>query len=494
MKLYHRVNRLISRLGWKHWLAILAVSVYLLDYFGIFLRLKSRSYRRDYSYPLEGNIHRYVEEMKKGESPSIRPIYHHNYRFIKNPKLKCLTEDGNRYVPLRVVYLVKSAVDHFEERRIIRKTWGYERRFSDVPLRTVFLVGQTNNMDHQTQLESEHLEFKDLVQGNFMDRYYNNSIKTAMGIRWAAEQCSRARFYLFVDDDYYVSTRNLLRFLRNPVGYPKYLEEDVISFDDDSVQYPKKRQRRSHQSDPASNTDVLDLVAANTDVLNNTDDDIATEDYDSDYVDEKDKHIDNGTSDQDYTDNISLDVDNNLSDNIVKGDNIHESNATISSDNSTSTNIKKESIYESDVVFKSRNLKQLVDFDLPEDVRLFAGQVFPESSPMRHRSSKWFVTLDEYPFDTYPPFITAGAYILSRAALIDMYYTSYFTKLFRFDDIWLGMIAKKANLEPFHSPEFYLWRKPYSVRGYRYVIASHGFEDSNELLKIWEEQKMAGNA
>ena len=24
------------------------------------------------------------------------------------------------------------------------------------------------------------------------------------------------------------------------------------------------------------------------------------------------------------------------------------------------------------------------------------------------RSSKWYVTLEEYPFDRYPPFITAG--------------------------------------------------------------------------------------
>ena len=26
------------------------------------------------------------------------------------------------------------------------------------------------------------------------------------------------------------------------------------------------------------------------------------------------------------------------------------------------------------------------------------------------RSSKWYVTLEEYPFDRYPPFITAGIY------------------------------------------------------------------------------------
>ncbi len=40
---------------------------------------------------------------------------------------------------------------------------------------------------------------------------------------------------------------------------------------------------------------------------------------------------------------------------------------------------------------------------------------------------------------------SVGAYVLSRNALVDMYYTSYFTQLFRFDDIWLGLIAKKAG-------------------------------------------------
>ena len=55
-----------------------------------------------------------------------------------------------------------------------------------------------------------------------------------MGLRWAAEQCPTARFYFFVDDDYYISTRNVLRFLRNPVNYPAYLEDPVVSFDDEA--------------------------------------------------------------------------------------------------------------------------------------------------------------------------------------------------------------------------------------------------------------------
>jgi hypothetical protein len=41
-----------------------------------------------------------------------------------------------------VIYLVKSAVGNFERRKVIRQTWGFEKRFADVPIRTVFLLGE----------------------------------------------------------------------------------------------------------------------------------------------------------------------------------------------------------------------------------------------------------------------------------------------------------------------------------------------------------------
>ena len=107
---------------------------------------------------------------------------------------------------------------------------------------------------------------------------------------------------------------------------------------------------------------------------------------------------------------------------------------------------------------------------------------------------KIYVDLEEYSFDFWPPYVTAGAYVLSRAALVDMYFTSYFTKMFRFDDIWLGLIAKKADLDPFHCREFHFDRPEYTVHSYRYVVASHGFSDPQELSKIWSQQKEAGNA
>jgi hypothetical protein len=116
-------------------------------------------------------------------------------------------------------------------------------------------------------------------------------------------------------------------------------------------------------------------------------------------------------------------------------------------------------------------------------------------APLRQHFSKWYVSLDEYPYHLWPPYVTAGAYILSRAALDELFYASLFTKHFRFDDIFLALVALKAGLEPLHSPEFKFYRlRSDNPSEYRYVIACHGFSNPRELKLFWETQREAGNA
>jgi len=373
---------MMRRMKCKHYVVLVLVLLVIFHYCGVFKYFQQQSYDREFSYPYEGDVSKWSEMLKAGKTPPVAPEYSHQYFITRNPREKCLSADGSHYDQLRLVYLVKSAVGNSERRQAIRQSWGYEKRFSDVPIRTVFLLGQaSHDVKLQAKVESEARLYGDIVQADFQDTYFNNTIKTAMALRWAVESCAKSRFYMFVDDDYYVSTRNVLAFLRNPVNYPGYLQEDVISFDEE--EYNKQTGRKLHQ---------------------------------------------------------------------------------------------------------------LVDFDLPADVKLLTGFVFPRSRPQRHWWSKWFVDLLEYPFDFWPPYVTAGAYILSREALVEMYYTSYYTRMFRFDDIWLGLIAKKAGLEPFHNSEFYFSAPQYTVNRYKYVIASHGFSQPGHMLSVWNQQKEAGHA
>ena len=56
----------------------------------------------------------------------------------------------------------------------------------------------------QRSLEEESQEYGDLVQGDFLDNYYNLSYKAIMGNLWVAEFCSQAEFLVKTDDDMFV--------------------------------------------------------------------------------------------------------------------------------------------------------------------------------------------------------------------------------------------------------------------------------------------------
>ncbi|XP_044729452.1 beta-1,3-galactosyltransferase brn [Chrysoperla carnea] len=389
------------------------ILIFIIEYFGIFVHLFEKDYYKEFNYPYHGDIHQSIQQLRQHEKVDIPPINFYNYSFISNCEKKC-TDSYNKYIRPRLVYIVKSAIDHFDRRLAIRKSWGYENRFSDVIIRTVFILGTQHDSHLQERISKESQRFRDIVQGDFYDTYFNNTIKTMIGFKWAVNYCPLSKFYMFVDDDMYVSTKNVLRFVRNPTHYPDYLLEPI---------YVLQRQNR---------------IKRNVNL-----------------------HLSNDSQHLNTKELTDLDNDNKMN---------NLSNLII-----------------------SRLKRQVFDFELPSEVRMFAGYVFI-SSPHRHKSSKWYITLDEYPYNMWPPYVTAGAFILSKEALFDMYYASFYTKHFRFDDIYLGIVAMKADIEPFHCEEFYFYKKQYTVYNYRFVVASHGYEDTNELLRVWNEQKSAGNA
>lgn len=360
----------MSRRKVKHVIFIIILS-FLLYVFGVFHHAFEKDFYSEFHYPYDGDIEMLVEQLKTNRTPTVTPINSYDFHFFKTCQNKCKGVQN-----LRLVFLIKSAPEHFDNRIAIRSTWGFERRFSDVEIKTLFLLGTRHNSPIlQKSIDEESHKFADIIQANFTDTYYNNTYKAMMGMTWAVKYCPNSKFYMFVDDDYYVSTKNVLRFVRYPTNYPKYLKE------------------------PMANA------------------------------------------------NSAL----------------------------------------------KRKLVQASDFELANDVRLYTGFAFM-SSPHRHYVSKWYISLNEYPYHMWPPYVTAGAYILSRDALIDMYYTSFYTKHFKFDDIYVGILAYKAKIEPFHSEEFYFYKQSYNKLNYEYTIASHGYGDPNELIHTWTEQKSLGNA
>lgn len=345
------------------------ITIILLIYFGAFTHLFELSYESNFKYPLNGNIADCAIALAAQRRLQHCDIINsYNYTFLIDNSKRCVRPDNGT---IKLVIIIKSAIKHFDRRQAIRNTWGYEDRFYDVGLKRIFLLGVTTNITALREIRNEHEEFDDIVQADFMDTYYNNTIKTMMGFKWATLYC-KAKFYLFSDDDMYISVKNVLRFIRNPTEYPQYLE-------------------------PTKDIEV------------------------------------------------------------------------------------------------SKYLNKITNYDLPDNVKLLSGFVLAGAAPHRHQCSKWYVSLDEYPYNRWPPYVSAGSYIVSRKVLKLMHYGSYFTQHFRFDDIYVALLAKKLNIEPFHCPEFYVFKKLYNKTNYKYVLSTHGFKP-DELINVWNEQKMLGNA
>ncbi|ETN59830.1 beta-1,3-galactosyltransferase brn [Anopheles darlingi] len=398
--------RICVKFKLKYFLASVG-GLYLLYFFGAFTHFFEKDFEATFDYPLNGDILSDVYQLRHGQQPARQPINRYNYTYITSCEHKCKEDD--RLMAPRLVFIVKSAIEHFDRRAAIRKSWGYERRFADVKIRTVFMLGRSRivpNRRLQSLVDLEYSTYRDIVQGDFVDEYFNNTIKTMMGFRWAVTYCPRAKFYMFADDDFYVSAKNLLRYVRNPVNYPEYLEET-----DEALR--KLARRLAHTTER------------------------------------------NGTADQSVSPLPTGTV----------------------------------------AVAKDRTKRQLMqDMELPPNVKLFSGFVF-RSAPHRHRSSKWYVSLEEYPWDMWPTYVTAGAFLLSHEALFEMYYVSMYTKHFRFDDIFLGIVAMKAGIEPLHSEEFYFHKAPYlGPQSYKYVLATHGYDDLTEMTKVWNEVRASGYA
>ena len=127
-----------------------------------------------------------------------------------------------------------------------------------------------------------------------------------------------------------------------------------------------------------------------------------------------------------------------------------------------------------------------------EDQEFFAGRVSPYHKPFR--KGKWKVSIEEYNYSSYPPFINAGAYVMSRRTIKKLYFASHFVKQFIFDDVYYGIVSKKCGIKLFNSTNFLANPKTFLESDKRFVIAAHLRGNFDQIENVWKQQVKVGNA
>ncbi|XP_075159646.1 uncharacterized protein LOC142232841 [Haematobia irritans] len=141
----------------------------------------------------------------------------HDFHYIV-PQPVCNSE-------VEALILVHSAPRNHEKRQIIRETWASIGHHNiDTPFRVLFLLGSVDDQQLQRDIFQENILYDDIIQGSFVDDYRNMTYKHVMAFKWFLYNCPGAQILIKVDDDVYVNTPQLMKYLEGGLENQKPLE------------------------------------------------------------------------------------------------------------------------------------------------------------------------------------------------------------------------------------------------------------------------------
>lgn len=131
-----------------------------------------------------------------------------------------------------LLMVVKSIATQHDRREVIRKTWGKERVIDGKRVKTLFLLGKPSNeaekANHQKLVEYEDYIYGDILQWDFIDSFFNLTLKETHFLKWFDTYCSEVQYIFKGDDDVFVSVRNILEFLEGSADTKNLLVGDVL--------------------------------------------------------------------------------------------------------------------------------------------------------------------------------------------------------------------------------------------------------------------------
>lgn len=122
-----------------------------------------------------------------------------------------------------LLVIVPSRVQSLHIREVIRATYSTISRDRvsevlgqkvNVVVRTLFVLGTSDNQTIERNVLYEHIKYKDILQVDIVDTYYNLTAKLLHAFKWINLYCKHATYILKADEDVLVNVSNLLRQLK----------------------------------------------------------------------------------------------------------------------------------------------------------------------------------------------------------------------------------------------------------------------------------------
>lgn len=153
-----------------------------------------------------------------------KPLSPLSYKYLLNQPDLC--QNRKPFLVLLIPVTLRDA----ESRTAIRKTWAQDNLLQHVDIARVFFIGEPRERDPKLEenLKKESLAYKDIVQMDFLDSYYNLTIKTMMIMNWVANYCRSAQYAMKIDSDIFLNVPYLVDYLQNKAKH-NFITGSVIT-------------------------------------------------------------------------------------------------------------------------------------------------------------------------------------------------------------------------------------------------------------------------
>jgi len=129
---------------------LLLTVVYHIYYYNVWEYIQTVPFVH-FQYPLEIDMQAVVDNVVNNKPAGISPLNNkRSFPYVLNADKKCKDDDGNDESVFLMI-LIKSRLENFEQRRMIRRTWGREFGITSVTVRRAFLLGV-----HSTDKKIQH--------------------------------------------------------------------------------------------------------------------------------------------------------------------------------------------------------------------------------------------------------------------------------------------------------------------------------------------------
>lgn len=168
------------------------------------------NHMKSYSYRYLINSYAFVNDSLSLKDSSEQA----HYPYLINHEDKCQAQD------VLLLLFIKTAPENYDRRSAIRKTWGNENYVHsqfNANIKTLFALGipgPLKGKDLQRKLIWEDQEYKDIIQQDFVDSFYNLTLKLLLQFSWTNTFCPHAKFLMTADDDIFIHMPNLIEYLQ----------------------------------------------------------------------------------------------------------------------------------------------------------------------------------------------------------------------------------------------------------------------------------------